>query len=119
MQSTLDEFLQARSSVTSTQLSTILLKRGVDMREISLKDVMDSRRGMSMGSYYRILSQGKSNIVKSLYTLLLAARLGVLSLDDFQRLVNLVSKLPQDASSTDVADVVPLVDALVRRIVIL
>jgi hypothetical protein len=119
MESALDAFLEEHSSLTRTQIEAMALKNRVRIGEFSTKEAISKRGESSMGSYYRVLSQAKSNVTRSIYTLLLASRIGVTSLEDLQRLLLLVSKIPAESSSTDLADVISLVEALVKKLVIL
>jgi hypothetical protein len=119
MQSTLDQFLEARCSLTSTQIEAIALRKQLERGEISPREVMGVRGDKSPGSYYRVISQARSNITQSIYTLLLASRLGVTSLEDFQRLLVLMAKMPSQPSSLELQDVTSVVDALVKKLVML
>jgi len=119
MQSTLDQFLEARCSLTSTQVEAIGLRKQLERGEISPREVMGVRGDKSPGSYYRVISQARSNITQSIYTLLLASRLGVTSLEDFQRLLVLMAKVPSQPGSAELADVTSVVDALVKKLVML
>jgi hypothetical protein len=119
MQSTLDQFLEARCSLTSTQIEAVSLRKLLERGEISSKQVMETRGDKSPGSFYRVISQARSNVTQSIYTILLASRLGVTSLEDLQRLLVLVSKMPSEPSSEELRDVTSLIDALVKRLVML
>lgn len=119
MQETLDQFLGARCSLTSTQISAMMLRKQVERGDISPHEAVVSRGNKSPGSYYRVLDQARSNVTQSIYTILLASRLGVTSLDDFQRLLLLISKIPSQPGSGELEDVTSLVDALVKRLVML
>ena len=105
--------------MTSTQIRAASLKKQVERGEISVKGVLETRGETSAGSYYRVLTQAKLNVTKSIYTVLLASRLGILSLEDLQRLIVLVSRVPSEPSSTDLGDVIPLIEALIKRLVML
>jgi len=119
MQETLDEFLGARCSLTSTQITTMMLRKQVERGDITPHEAVVSRGNSSPGSYYRVLDQARSNVTQSIYTIVLASRLGVTSLEDFQRLLLLISKIPSQAGSGELEDVTSLVDALVKRLVML
>lgn len=120
MPSQLDEFLGSRSSLTKTQIQRLSVY-------ISLQNEQDSTvknerghvmSGVTEGAYYRVLKQAKNNVNQALYTLLLCSRMGVIRVDDLSRLLQLVGKVPSD--TLDNADeVMSLVDALVKKIVML
>ena len=119
--STLDRFLAERSGLTSTQIETIELQKMVEKNEISASMAPSMRRpgGVTPGAYYRVLFQAKSNVEEAIFTLLLSDRLGLLQPDDFKRLLELVSKTPDTLNEAEAGEVIVLVDALVRRIVML
>lgn len=116
----LDAFLENRSSLTKTQIERLRVY-------ISLEIGLDSSvggepghviSGVSQGAYYRVLDQAKNNVEQALYTLLLCSRLGIIRADELTRLLNLVSKLPSE-SSENTQEVISLVEALVKKIVML
>ena len=119
MQSTLDQFLQARSSLTSTQIAVMSLRKQVERGDISTREAFESRGNKSAGSYYRVTAQARANITQSIYTILLASRVGVTSLEDLQRLLLLMAKIPPEPSSAELADVTSVVEVLVKRLVML
>lgn len=75
--------------------------------------------GVSPGAYYRVLSQAKNNIDQALYTVLFCTRIGVIQMEELRRLLDLISKAPPDVANADATQVMSLVDALVKRIVML
>lgn len=66
-----------------------------------------------------MLSQAKSNIDQALYTVLFCSRAGVLGMDDLRRLLDLLNKVPTDVGQAESRQVEQLVEALVKRIVML
>jgi hypothetical protein len=118
MSSQLDEFLATRASLTNRQIERLLL-------QISLQNATSESEsgakisGVSKGAYYRVLGQAKSNIVESLYTVLLCSRMGVLRMDDLRRLLDMISRVPTDVADVESQQVEQLVEALVKRIVML
>jgi len=119
--SPLDRFLVERSGLTSVQVETIELQKRVEKSEISGSKAASMRRpkGVTPGAYYRVLTQAKSNVEEAIYTLLLADSLGLLQIEDFRRLLELISKTPRSLDEAEASEVVSVVDALVRRIVML
>ena len=119
MESTLDQFLESRCSLTSAQITAVKLRKQVERGDMSPREAVVSRANKSAGSYYRVLSQAKANITQSIFTILLASRLDITSPDDFQRLLTLVSKLPSEPAPRELEKVNSLVEALVKRLVML
>jgi hypothetical protein len=102
-------------------METIELQKKVEKNEISASKAASMRRpkGVTPGAYYRVLRQAKSNVEEAIYTLLLADRVGLLQAEDFRRLLELISKTPRSLDEAEASEVVSVVDALVRRIVML
>jgi len=122
MTTQLDEFLGSRSSLTQTQIQRLMVQVSSqnpgkigDESEESAAEIS----GVTQGAYYRVLSQAENNINQALYTLLLCSRLGVLKMDDLKRLLELVGKVPAEIPDSEVGQVTTLVEALVRKIVML
>ncbi len=120
MISDLDGFLERRSSLTKRQIECLnlqILARNA-VKEGRKKKRFQEASSVSEGSYYRVLGQAKDNINQALYTVLLCSRMGIIQSGDFNRLLNLMSRAPAVvAGGSD--DVIPLIDALVRKIVML
>ena len=121
MPSPLDRFLAERSGLSSAQMETIELQKKVQKNEISASKAASMRtpKGVTPGAYYRVLTQAKSNVEEAIYTLLLADRLGLLQIEDFRRLLELISKTPRSLDEAEASELMSLIDALVRRIVML
>lgn len=88
----------------------------------SLKTRRNSRlpkAGISKGTHYRILAQAKKNVKKSLFTVAVAAQLGLVKPEDVQKLVSLVSAVPQDIDSERLREIIALAEVLADRIVML
>jgi hypothetical protein len=121
MTTQLDDFLGARSSLTKKQIDRLILQislqRGGTERVEGESGPTIS--GVSQGSYYRVLSQARSNIDQALYTVLLCSRIGVIQMEDLRRLLDLMAKAPSEVAEGDVDQLSALVAALVKRIVML
>ena len=119
--SPLERFLADRSGLTSAQLETIELQKMVEKGEITASKAASMRHpgGVTPGAYHHTLGQAKSNVEEAIYTLLLADRLAILKIDDFRRLLELISRTPRSLDEVESSEVVSLVDALVRKIVML
>lgn len=74
---------------------------------------------ISRGTHYRILSQARTRIKRSLMTTALAVQLGVVSADDVQKLIAVTSKVPSDVDADTMAEVTAITRALIDRIVTL
>jgi hypothetical protein len=124
MSSDLQDVLGKKSSLTNTQIQSLLLQKSVRKGDLTVKEALkkrarDGRDAVTPGAYYRVLSQTRSNIEESLYTLLLCSRLKVLQTEDLRRLLDTIAKVPSDLDEQTSQEVTSLIDALVRRIVIL
>ena len=121
MTSQLDDFLAARSSLTKKQIERLLLQ--ISLKTGGTEGVEPEKgsviSGVSAGAYYRVLSQARSNVDQSLYTMLLCCRIGVIDMNDLRRLLDLISKVPSEVAEGDVDQLKSLVDALAKRIVML
>lgn len=121
MNSSLDDFLGARSSLTRRQIERLQLqislqKGGPEGAEGGTGSTIS---GVTPGAYYRVLSQAKANIDQALYTILFCLRVGAIDMNDLRRMLDLIAKAPSEVAEGDVEQLMSLVDALVRRIVML
>ena len=80
---------------------------------------MRKNSGISRGTHYRIVAQGKNNIIRSLLTVATAVQMGLLKPDDVQKLISMVSTIPIDVDSDRLPEVIALVKLLAQRIVML
>ena len=120
MPSELDAFLGEHCSLTKRQMEVLSLQ--IDAQN-TIRDGSKTERphitsGVAEGSYYRVLSQARQNIDQALYTMLLCSRMGILQGEDLNRLLKLISRAPSELPG-DPKEVISLVDALVRKIVML
>ncbi len=119
MTTQLDDFLAARSSLTKKQIDRLTLQ--ISLQRGGNEDEKGESRstisGVSQGSYYRVLSQARSNIDQALYTVLLCSRIGVIQMEDLRRLLDLMAKAPSDVGEGESEQLSALVAALVKRIV--
>jgi hypothetical protein len=93
----------------------------VEKHEISPTKAASMRqpKPVTPGAFNRVLTQAKSNVEAAIYTLLLSERLGLVRPEDFRRLLELISKTPGTLDEVESSEVISLVDALVRKIVML
>lgn len=123
-ESLIDQYLAEQSGLTVVQIETLKLHKLVISGEITAKNAASSRssdgkKGVPAGAYYRVLRQATRNVEQAVYTILLADRLGLLKLDDFRRLLDLISKSRRELDDSDAQQVISLLQALVNRIVML
>ena len=83
--------------------------------DIALRMRRNSR--ISRGTHYRILAQARRNIKKSLFTVALAVRLGLVRVEDVQRLAAALSGMPDDAEPPRIAELMELARIIADRIV--
>ena len=119
--SLLATLLADRSGLTVPQVNTMILQQRVRNGELSAKQAASKRlpKPVAVGAYYRVLSQAKSSVRESVYTLLLCEKLGILSAADLKRLIDLVSKVPDDVEPRQSSEVMSLVESLVKKMVTL
>lgn len=104
-------FLLQNSALTEVQLDTILasdVKGNLEYRSSLLE-----RGKVSKGSFARTLRQGQKNIESSVYTLLLASYLNLVSgesLSQFSRTARMLTQL-RDADA-DRSDLIRLIEAM-------
>ena len=107
------------SSLTRIQVETIEIRQAVLEDKIKIDSALKIRKnsGISRGTHYRILSQAKRNIVESLFTVAVAAQMGLLKPEDVQKLISSVSMIPVDVDPQKLPEVIALVKVLANRIV--
>lgn len=104
-------FLLRKSSLTETQLDTLLASENEGSLEH--KSGLREKGKVSKGAFARSLAQGQKNIESSVYTLLLASYLNVISPESlirFSRTSRMLTQL-KDANAQR-ADLVRVIDAM-------
>jgi len=124
MSSELQDELSRNCSLTKTQIQTIVLHKSVRKGDLSIKDALkrrarDGRDAVTLGAYYRVLEQARSNVRESVYTLLLCSWLNLLKSGDLEKLMQIVSKTPLEMDQETSEQVASLIEALVKQIVML
>jgi len=109
------------SSLTRIQLETLKLHHSINKGAINIAIALKSRKnaGISRGTHYRILTQGRKNITKSLFTVAVAVQTGLVKSEDVQKLISTVSMIPEDIGEDKLPEVMALVKVLADRIVML
>ena len=112
--------LTSRSSLTRVQVETIALRKRVMVGQLKLVEAAGLRGGgpVRVGSFYRVLDQARSNVQRSIFSVLLAVRLGVLKPEELTRLFSLVSQ-PAEVDRDTASQVMGVLNPLIRRLVML
>ncbi len=121
------EKLVDQSSITPRQLEAMASYLRVASGEIRLKEAASlasqgRRKGrpekpLTIGSYYRTVSQARANVKESLVTLVIALWLGMIKAEDVRRLFELVGGGARELSDEEADRFLQLLDVLLRRIV--
>jgi len=121
------ERLVDQSSLTSRQFESLSSYLRVVSGEMRLKEgaslaSQGRRKGradrpVSIGSYYRTVSQARSNVKESLVTLVIALWLGVIKVEDVRRLFDLVGGSTRELSEEEADRFLQLLGVLLRRII--
>lgn len=108
------------SSLTETQLESLVSYQRVKAGEISLKEAAGARsRGpVSIGAYYRVVKQAKENVRSSILTLVTALWLGYVRVEDVRRLFELVGRGSVELSDEETDQFVGVLNALVDRMLV-
>ena len=120
--------LVEQSSLTSRQLESLSSYLRVASGELRLREAASlashgrskgrSDRPVSIGSYYRTVSQARSNVKQSLVTVVVALWVGVIKLEDVKRIFELVSGGARELSEEEADRFLQLLEALLRRMVV-
>jgi hypothetical protein len=112
--------LVSRSSITRVQVETINLRKRVLAGQLKLVEAAGLRGGgpVRVGTFYRVLDQAKNNVERSIFSVLLAIRLGVLKPEELNRLFSLVSQ-PGEVDQEAAMDIMRVLNPLIRRLVML
>jgi len=121
------ERLVEQSSLTSRQLESLSSYLRVASGEIRLREAASlasqgrkkgrTDRPVSIGSYYRTVSQARTNVKRSLVTVVVALWLGVIKVEDVRRFLELVGGGARELSEEEADRFLQLTEALLRRMV--
>lgn len=124
----LPERLVGESSLTARQFETLTSYRRVASGEIRFRDAAsvvssgrtkgDSQKPLTIGSYYRTLTQARTNVRKSLVTILIGMWLGVVRVEEVRRLFELVGTEARELSGEEQERFIRVLQALLDRIVL-
>jgi len=122
------DMLVGQSSITPRQLEILEAYFRVASGEMKMKDAaaLVSRgrtRGKSdapltIGSYSRTVRQARTNVRKSLLTVVIALWLGLVRVEDLRRLFDLVGGGAHELSDEEATRFLQLLDVLLRRIIV-
>jgi hypothetical protein len=123
----LPERLVKESSLTSRQLESLVSYMRVVSGEIRFRDAASiassgrtkgEERPLTIGSYYRTLTQARTNIRESLVTVLIGMQLGVVKVDDVRKLFELIGAGARELSEYDQDRFVQVLGALLDSMVL-
>jgi len=122
------ERLGEQSSLTSRQVESLLGYLRVVSGELRLRDAASmasqgrvkgpSNRPLSLGSYYRTVSQARTNVRRSLVTVVLALWMGAIKVEDVRRLFEVVGGGARELSEEEADRFLSVLEALLRRVVV-
>jgi hypothetical protein len=122
------ERIVGQSSLTPRQLEVLSSYMRVASGELKLREAASlvsqgrvkgrPEKPLSIGSYYRTVSQARKNVKESLMTTIVAIWLGVVKVEDVRRLFELVGGGARELSEEEADRFIQLLEALLRRIVV-
>jgi len=95
----------------------------IKLREAASLSSQGRRKGkpektVTIGSYYRTVSQARANVKQSLVTIVIALWLGAIKVEDVRRLFDLVGGGARELSDEESERFLQLLDVLLRRIIV-
>ena len=123
----LPERLVKESSLTSRQLESLMSYMRVASGEIRFRDAASiassgrtkgAGKPLTIGSYYRTLTQARTNIRQSLVTVLIGMQLGVVKVEEVRKLFELVGVGAKELSEYDQDRFIQVLGALLDRIIL-
>ncbi|HEY6282914.1 MAG TPA: hypothetical protein VIW22_03225 [Nitrososphaerales archaeon] len=121
------ERLVRESSLTSRQLESLVSYMRIASGEIRFRDAASiassgrtkgAEKPLTIGSYYRTLTQARTNIRESLVTVLIGMQLGAVKVEEVRKLFELVGAGARELSEYDQDRFVQVLGALLDRIVL-
>jgi hypothetical protein len=123
----LPERLVRESSLTSRQLESLVSYMRVASGEIRFRDAASIaspgrtkgvQKPLTIGSYYRTLTQARTNIRESLITVLIGMQLGVVKVEEVRKLFELIGTGARELSEYDQERFTQVLGALLDRIIL-
>jgi hypothetical protein len=122
------ERMVEQSSLTPRQFESLSTYLRVASGEINLREAASETsegrsRGrrdkpVSIGSYYRTVSQARTNVRNSVVTIVVALWIGAIRVEDVRRLFELVGGGARELSDDETGRFLSLLEALLHRIVV-
>jgi hypothetical protein len=122
------ESLVEASSLTPRQLESLtsyvrVVSGEIRLREAALMSSQGRKRGrpekpLTIGSYYRTVSQARTNVKQSLVTVVIALWLGLVKVEDSRRLFELVGSGTRELSHEETERFLGLLETLLQRMVV-
>jgi len=122
------EKLVTESSLTPRQLESLSSYLRVSTGELRLRDAAaivskgrkkgEPNRPLTVGSYYRTVSQARANVRQALVTVLIALWLGVARIEEVRRLFELVGGSARELTEDEAERTIQLLEALLQRIIV-
>jgi hypothetical protein len=119
--------LVGQSSLTPRQLESLLSYARVAAGEIKLREAAaisspGRKRGrpeqpLTVGSYYRTVSQARKNVKESLVTSVIALWVGIVKVEDMRRLFELVGSGARELSEEETDRFLGLLQVLVQHMI--
>jgi len=123
----LPERLLKESRLTSRQIEALAVYRRVVSGEIKFREAAsiassgrvrgDAQKALTIGSYYRTLTQARTNVKQSLVTVLIGIQLGVVRIEEVRRLFELVGAGSREISEDEAERFTRVLGAILERIV--
>jgi hypothetical protein len=120
--------LGEQSSLTSRQLESLVGYLRVASGEIKLREAASltsagrkkgrPERPLTIGSYYRTVSQARSNVKQSLVTVVISIWVGLIKVEDVRRLFELVGSGSRELSDEEADRFIRLLEVLLRRMIV-
>jgi hypothetical protein len=78
----------------------------------------NAEKPLTIGSYYRTVSQARANVREALVTVVIALWLGMIKVEDVRRLFELVGGGARELSDEEADRFLKLLDALLGRVIV-
>ena len=107
------------SSLTNRQLEALESYVGVALGEMRYREAASrgKSKGVTVGSYFRTVQQARTNVKKSLVTLLIGLWLGVVKVDDVRRLLDLAGAADKELPDDERERFVGVLKAVIQNVV--
>ena len=121
------ERLVRESSLTSRQLDSLASYMRVASGEIRFRDAASIassgrtkgvEKPLTIGSYYRTLTQARTNIRESLVTVLIGLQIGVVKVEEVRKLFELVGAGARELSEYDQDRFIQVLGGLLDRMIL-